>query len=129
LGKRIQVIVADDHPLFRGAVQDAVMRSPELQLVATADGGRAALEEIRRLQPDVAVLDLRMPDVDGGQVLDAVVQDRLATRVLFLSTCKDRGTVHDLLARGAAGYLDKLASAEEVRDAIVAVFRGETVLS
>jgi two-component system nitrate/nitrite response regulator NarL len=126
---RRQVLVAEDHPMFRGALVEAINSRPDLELVGTAEDGRAAIEEIRRLQPDVALVDMRMPELDGAQVLNAVVREGIPTRVLFLSTHTESGMVFDLLARGAAGYLDKSSSAEEVCDAIAAVARGETVLS
>jgi two-component system nitrate/nitrite response regulator NarL len=129
MNERTQVLIADDHPLFRGAVEDAIKSRPDLQLVGTAENGRVAIEEIRRLRPDVAVLDMRMPELDGAQVLNAVVRDGIPTRVLFLSTHTESGMVHDLLARGAAGYLDKASSADEICNAIAAVSHGETVLS
>jgi two-component system nitrate/nitrite response regulator NarL len=72
---------------------------------------------------------MRMPDLDGAQVLNAVVRDGIPTRVLFLSTHTESAMVHDLLALGAAGYLDKVSSAEEICNAIAAVSRGETILS
>ena len=125
----IQVLIADDHPLIRGALEEAIMGRTDLELVGTAADGGAALEEIRRLQPQVAVLDIRMPRLDGGDVLKGVVGDGIATRILFLSRHTESGMVYDLLADGAAGYLDKGASAKEVCDAIVAVSRGETVIS
>ena len=126
--ERLKVLVAEDHPLFRGAVAEAIGRRPELELVGSADNGRTALEEVCRLKPDVALIDMRMPDLDGGQVLNAIVRDGIATRVLFLSTFTDSALVFDLLVRGAAGYLDKAASAEEICDAIASVSRGQTVL-
>jgi two-component system, NarL family, nitrate/nitrite response regulator NarL len=115
--------------MFRGALVEAVKSRPELELVGTAGDGRVAIEKIRRLQPEVALVDMRMPELDGAQVLNAVVRDGLPTRVLFLSTHTDSGMVYDLLAQGAAGYLDKTSSAEEVCDAIVAASHGKTVLS
>jgi two-component system nitrate/nitrite response regulator NarL len=127
--ERIQVFIADDHPLFRGAVEDAIKSRPDLELVGAADDGRAALEEIRRLAPDVALVDMRMPELDGAQILNAVVRDNISTRLLFLSTHTESSMVYDLIARGAAGYLDKVSSAEEICDAIAAVSRGQTVLS
>jgi two-component system nitrate/nitrite response regulator NarL len=129
MGERTQVLIADDHPLFREAIEDAVKSRPDLSLVGTAEDGRTAIEGIERLRPDVAVLDMRMPGLDGSQVLNAVIRDGLPTRVLFLSTYAESGMVYELIARGAAGYLDKVSSAEEICDAIVAVSRGETVLS
>lgn len=126
---RTRVLVADDHPMFRAAVEDAIKGRPELELVGTADNGRVTIEEIRRLQPDVAVVDMRMPELDGSEVLNAVVREDIPTRMLFLSTHTDSGMVYDLLARGAAGYLDKVSSAKEVCDAISAVSRGQVVLT
>ena len=127
--ERVRVLIAEDHPMFRSALAEAIKSRPDLDLVGTADNGRAAIEEIERLQPDVALVDMRMPDLDGSQVLNAVVRDGVPTRVLFLSTHTGSGMIYDLLARGAAGYLDKISSSEEVCNAIVAAARGETVLS
>ena len=115
--------------MFRDALVEAIRSRPALELVGTAEDGRAAIEAIRRLQPEVALVDMRMPELDGGQVLNAVVRDAIPTRVLFLSTHTDSGMVYDLLARGAAGYLDKASSADVVCDGIAAAARGETVLS
>jgi two-component system nitrate/nitrite response regulator NarL len=127
--QRTRVLVAEDHPMFRGALVEAIKSRPDLEVVGTAQDGRVAIEEIRRLQPEVALVDMRMPELDGAQVLNAVVRDGIPTRVLFLSTHTDSGMIYDLLAQGAAGYLDKAASAEEVCDAIAAAARGATVLS
>lgn len=127
--ERTRVLIAEDHPMFRGALAEAIKSRPDLELVGTADNGRVAIEEIRRLQPDVALVDMRMPELDGSQVLNAVVRDGIPTRVLFLSTHTDSGMVYDLLARGAAGYLDKVSSAEEVCNGIAAASRGQTVLT
>ncbi len=115
--------------MFRGALVEAIRSRPDLELVGTADDGRVAIEEIRRLLPDVALVDMRMPELDGSDVLNAVVRDGIPTRVLFLSTHTQSSMVYDLLARGAAGYLDKGASAEEVCNAIAAASRGETMLT
>ncbi len=127
--ERTRVVVADDHPMFRKAVEDAIKGSPDLELVGTADNGRLAIDRIRELRPDVAVVDMRMPELDGSEVLNAVIRDEIPTRMLFLSTHTDSGMVYDLLARGAAGYLDKMSSAGEVCDAIATVARGQVVLT
>lgn len=127
--QRIKVFAADDHPLVREAMQHAIKARSDLELVGVAGDGREALAEIRRLEPDIAVLDMRMPELDGSQVLNALVRDGIATRVLFLSTFTEGGLIYDALAAGAAGYIDKVASADEICDAIAAAARGETVLS
>jgi two-component system, NarL family, nitrate/nitrite response regulator NarL len=123
------VVVADDHPVYRGAIAGIVEAHPELELVGQADTGRQALELIAGLRPDVAVVDIRMPDLDGIGVLRAVVRDRLPTRVMLLTAEVDGATAHDAVAAGAAGYLSKASGAAEIAQAIVAVVRGDTVLA
>jgi two-component system nitrate/nitrite response regulator NarL len=120
--------VAEDHPLFLDAMKQAIKSRPDLELIGVADDGRLALKEIQQLEPQVAVLDMRMPGLDGAEVLNAIVRDSLSTRVLFLSSYTESSMVYDMLANGAAGYLAKSASAEQICAAINAVTRGETVL-
>jgi two-component system nitrate/nitrite response regulator NarL len=126
---RTRVLIADDHPLVRDALADAVRHRPDLELVAAVGSGREALDQASQLRPEVAVLDVRMADLDGRKVLDAIVRAAIPTRVLFLSSSSESSIVYDTLAAGASGYLDKGASAAEICDAIAAVARGETVLS
>jgi two-component system nitrate/nitrite response regulator NarL len=123
------VVVADDHPVYRGAIAGIVEANTQLELVGEADTGRKALELIANARPDVAVVDIRMPDLDGLAVLRAVVRDGLATRVMLLTAEVDGATAHDAVAAGAAGYMSKQSGAAAIGDAIVAVARGETVLA
>lgn len=125
---RVSVLVADDHPLFREAIVRAVKERPEFALVGEAEDGRAALAAIRELSPHVAVLDLRMPDLDGVRVAAAVHRDALPTRVLLLSAFLEGPLVFEAVAAGAAGYLSKDATRAQIQDAIAAVARGQTVL-
>jgi len=108
---------------------EAVRARAELEFVAEAATGRAALEEIRRSRPDVAVLDMRMPDLDGSGVLNAVTREELPTRVLFLTAHVDSAAAYEAIGAGAAGYLAKEADGDALCDAIAAVARGETVLA
>ncbi|MEA2468794.1 MAG: two-component system, NarL family, nitrate/nitrite response regulator NarL [Thermoleophilaceae bacterium] len=122
-------MVADDHPLVREGLLRAVGEQPALELVGSASNGREALEHIRRVLPDVALLDVKMPELDGIAVVRAVARDGLPTRVVFLSAYVDSAVAYRALAEGAAGFLSKEASAQAVCDAIVAAARGETVMS
>jgi two-component system, NarL family, nitrate/nitrite response regulator NarL len=124
---RVRVLVADDHPLFREAVVRAVRERPEFELVGEAADGRAALTAIQELSPDVAVLDVKMPELDGLQVLNAVQRDGLPTRVVLLSAYLDGATAFAGVAAGASAYLSKDADRGRIADAIAAVGRGETV--
>jgi two-component system, NarL family, nitrate/nitrite response regulator NarL len=128
-GAPVRVLVAEDHPLYRDALVRTVDETPELELVASAADGATALAEIKRLDPDVAVLDLRMPSLDGLAVLERLRETRTSTRVLVLSGHNEASLVHAAVEAGAAGYLLKEAGEDELRRAMVAVSRGETALS
>jgi two-component system nitrate/nitrite response regulator NarL len=123
---RVTVLVADDHPLFREGIARAVRERPDLELVAEERDGRAALERIRAQEPAVAVVDLRLPELDGIAIANAVSRDGLPTRVLVLSAFTEPRPVYEAMAAGAAGYFSKDADREDVLDAIAAVARGES---
>src|SRR2546421_13123225 len=127
-GGRVRVLVADDHPLYREALADTVRQRPDLELVAKVASGREALAEIRNRPPDVAVLEVKMPDLDGMDVVDAVTRDDLPTRVVLLSAFVDSALAYRALGAGAAGYLSKDSTGERICDAILAVAGGDTVL-
>jgi two-component system nitrate/nitrite response regulator NarL len=125
---RVSVVVADDHPLFREGIERAVRERPELELVGSAADGREALELVRELEPVVAVLDLRLPGLDGLQILNAITRDHMPTRVLILSASGDAELVFQAVQGGAAGYFRKEADRQTILDAISAVARGRTVI-
>lgn len=125
---KVSVVVADDHPLYRDGVVRALHASGRVEVVAEADDGRAALEEIQKHRPDVALLDYRLPGLDGVEITHAIVRDGLPTRVLLLSAFADSGLVYKALQVGASGYLPKEARREQIVDAVLACARGETVL-
>jgi two-component system, NarL family, nitrate/nitrite response regulator NarL len=124
--RRVTVLVADDHPLFREGIARAVRERPDLELVAEESDGRAALARIRETSPAVAVVDLRLPELDGVAIANAVARDALPTRVLVLSAFVEPQLVYEAMAAGAAGYFSKDADREAVLDAIAAVARGES---
>lgn len=126
---RIRVVVADDHPLYRDGIVRAIRRCDGLELVGEVADGRQALAAVRELVPDVAVLDIKIPEFDGLQVLKAVSAEAWATRILVLAEAIDGAVVLEALAAGAAGYLSKTIDRQRIRDAIIAVARGETLLS
>lgn len=125
----LRAFVADDHPLYRGAVVGAIESCSALELAGCAEDGREALRQIRRLEPDVAVLDVQMPGLGGSEVLAALVRENAPTRVLLLSALATSDAATEAIAAGAAGVLDKSSTAEELCRALVAVASGETVVS
>jgi len=124
----VRVVVVDDHPFYRDGVTRGLTNSGRIVVVAEVGDGRDALEVIRREQPDVALVDYEMPDIDGLGVVRAVVRDRLPTRVVLLSAHTDSAVVFRALEEGAAGYLAKDARRSEIVAAVLDVARGRTVL-
>lgn len=126
--QRVTVVVADDHPLYRDGVVRALRASGQVEVVAEAGDGRTALDEIVRHQPAVALLDYKLPELDGVAVTNAVVRDGLPTRVLLVSAFTDSGVVYRALETGAAGFVSKEARREQIVDAVLACARGENVV-
>jgi len=125
---RVRVVVADDHPFFRDGVARGLVHSGRIEVVAEVADGREALEAIHREDPDVALVDYEMPDIDGLGVVRAAVRDGLRTRVLLLSAHTDSSVVFQALQEGAAGYLAKDAKRAEIVEAVLDVARGRTVV-
>jgi two-component system, NarL family, nitrate/nitrite response regulator NarL len=126
---RTTVYIAEDHPVFQDAVARAVTSRPEFELVGTGGDGRTVLAEIRRLVPDVVLLDRGLHRLDGIDVVRAIVRDGLSTRVVMLSADSSSGFVYDVVKLGVAGFLTKAATLDEICDTVAAVARGETVLA
>jgi two-component system, NarL family, nitrate/nitrite response regulator NarL len=126
---RIRIYLADDHPLFlRGIVQE-VKERPDLELVGQATNGRQALADLKSLQPDVAVIDMRIPGLSGLELVAAAKRDAIKTRIVVLSAHVESDLVYRAIASGAAGYLSKEADRETILDSVAAVSRGEVVLA
>lgn len=122
------MVVADDHPLFRDGVVRALSTSGFVTVVAEAANGREALDAIREHLPDVALLDHRMPELDGVEVTHAVRRDGLATRVVILSAFTSGAVVHAAISEGVTGYLSKDSPRAEIVEAVLAAAAGRTVL-
>jgi two-component system, NarL family, nitrate/nitrite response regulator NarL len=125
----IRLVLADDHPVYRSGLVDAIAQRPEFALVAACAGGREAHDAILAHRPDAALLDVRMPDLDGIAILEAIRAAGATTRVLFLSAYEDGALVHRALSAGASGYLSKDTDRDEICDALLTVLGGELVVS
>ncbi|HET9322337.1 MAG TPA: response regulator transcription factor [Gaiellaceae bacterium] len=126
--RRVTVVVADDHPLYREGVVRALLASGQIEILAEAGDGREALAAIHEHQPDVALLDYKLPELDGVAVTHAVAREQLPTRVLLVSAFTDSGVVYKALETGAAGFVSKEARREQLADAVLACARGENVV-
>jgi len=127
--KSIRILLADDHTLVRAGIRSLVQAIPGIQVVAEAGDGREALSLIETHQPDVALLDIAMPGLNGLEVAAQVADNFPFVRVMILSMHATEEYVLRALRAGAAGYLLKDADTAELELAIKAVTRGETYLS
>ena len=122
---QIRVLIADDHPLFRDGLARTIRQDRRLRLVGEADRAGAAMEAIRRLVPEVAVVDAAL---DGMRILGAVAQDGLVTRVALLAEQPRPDCAFEAVAAGARGYLSKRVGGDVVCDAVRRIAAGDAVL-
>jgi DNA-binding NarL/FixJ family response regulator len=123
----IRLVVADDHPVFASGLRAVLEAEPDLTVAAVAASGRAALAAAEEHRPDVAVLDIAMPDGDGLWVSARLRAAGLPTRVLMLTMAADDESVFAAMRTGAHGYTLKGAGPDEIVAAVRAVARGEAV--
>jgi DNA-binding NarL/FixJ family response regulator len=123
------VLVADDQALVRVGLRKILETEPETTVVGEAGDGEDAVTEARRLRPDVVLMDIRMPVLDGIEATRRIVRDRSATRVLMLTTFGLDSYVYDALRAGASGFMLKDASPEEIAAAVRIVASGEALLA
>lgn len=122
---QIRVLLADDHPVVRGGIRMLIETDPDIVVVGEANGGREAIKLVEDLQPDILLLDMEMPDMNGVEVARRLEADRTAVRILALSAYDDAQYIRSLLSHGAAGYLTKDEAPEFILEAIHGVWRGE----
>lgn len=124
MADRVTVVIAEDHPFFRDGLRRALERDELLKVVGECADGRTALEQIRSLRPDVAVLDIGLPDLDGCAVVRQVRAERLPVEVVFLTIADDPEIFDQALEWGVKGYLLKDCTADEIARCVRAVARG-----
>ncbi|RGE21919.1 response regulator transcription factor [Leucobacter sp. wl10] len=126
----IRVLVADDHPIVRSGIVGLLDTEPDFEVVAEAASGEEAVELVARHEPDVVLMDLRMPGIGGVEATRRIVQGRGASaRVLVFTTYEDDDQILAAIEAGAGGYLVKAAPAEELAAGVRAVAAGQMVLA
>jgi len=125
----IRVLVADDQPLMRAAIEMTLRAEDDIEFVGEAADGRAAVEQARLLHPDVILMDIRMPELDGVEATRILTAEDAATKILILTTFDIDEYVLEALRAGASGFLLKDVRADELAHAIRVVADGDTLLA
>jgi len=124
-----RVLIADDDDLMRAGLVELLSGEPEIEIVGEASTGREAVERARRLHPDVVLMDVRMPDLDGIEATRELTRAAPRARVLILTTFEQDDYVFGALRAGASGFLLKRARPEELVAAVHTIARGDSLLS
>jgi DNA-binding NarL/FixJ family response regulator len=123
----IRLLIADDHPAYRRGLELMLAGSSDIEIVGEADTGERAVEQARSLTPDVILMDLRMPDLDGIEASRRVSQSGAAAAIVVLTMFEDDDSVFAAMRAGARGYLLKGAEQQEIERAIRAAAAGEAI--
>jgi DNA-binding NarL/FixJ family response regulator len=124
-----RVLIADDDDLMRAGLVELLAGEPEIEIVGEASTGREAVERARRLRPDVVLMDVRMPDLDGIQATGELTRAAPDAKVLILTTFEQDDYVFGALRAGASGFLLKRTRPEELIAAVRTIARGDSLLS
>ncbi len=127
--KKIKVLLVDDHPVVRKGLWSCLGNRENLKIVGEAADGEEALQKVRELAPDVVLMDINMPRMDGLAVAEALRRDEPKVKVLILSMYSNRDYVLRIIRAGAGGYVLKDAPPDDLARAIEAVHRGEAFFS
>jgi DNA-binding NarL/FixJ family response regulator len=123
------VLLADDHPMVRAGLRGMIDAEPDLTVVGEAGSGAEAIAMAEKLRPDVVLMDLRMPDVDGVTATGRILATLPGTRIVVVTTYESDADILRAVEAGAAGYLLKDASTAELAEAVRDAARGKTVLA
>ncbi len=129
MAERIRLLIADDHPVVRDGLRGMLAGQADLEVVGEAADGAEAVALAARLRPDVVLMDLRMPHMDGVAAIERIAAQEAAPRVLVLTTYDSDADILPAIEAGATGYLLKDAPREELFRAIRATARGESALA
>jgi len=124
-GRVIKVAIADDHALFRAGVKTALSVKKDVELIAEADNGMQLLNLLKHIEPDVILLDIQMPIMDGIQTLPEIRKIRPEAKVIILSMHNDHSMISKLMEIGANSYLTKNSDSETIYEAIKTCFENE----
>jgi DNA-binding NarL/FixJ family response regulator len=127
--EKIRVLVTDDHAIVRDGISALLALTGDIEVVGEATNGREALEVVSKLAPDIVIMDMAMPLMDGLEATRRIHKDSPATKVIVLTQYQDKEYVLPVIEAGASGFISKAAAASELTSAIRSVYRGDSFLS
>lgn len=125
----LRILIADDHPLFRHGIREFLNLASDIQVIGEATSGEEAVTQAEALQPDVILMDVNMPGVNGIEATRRILHNSPHIRILVVTMFEDDGTVFAAMRAGARGYILKDAEKENILRAIQAVGNGEAIFS
>jgi len=125
----LKIILADDHSIMREGLRALLEKQPDIEVLAEAENGRTAVELSRDLKPDVVIIDIAMPDLNGIEATRRITTESPGVKVIALSMHSDRKFVREMLSAGASGYMLKDSAFEELDKALRTVMNNQTYLS
>jgi DNA-binding NarL/FixJ family response regulator len=125
----IRILIAEDHLMVRSGIRALLERSGDLNILGEASNGQEAVEMVEKLKPDVLIMDIMMPRLNGIQAAENIRKLKLPTNILLLSMYADQGLVYQALQSGVRGYVLKSSVSDELLWAVQAVAKGKTYLS
>ncbi len=128
MDERIRILIVDDHPLIREGLRAVLETQPDMELVGEAHDGAEAVSRALTLRPDVVLMDLSLPEMDGVEATRLILEKDPAVRVLVLSNYLDDEKIFSVLKAGAKGYILKEAIPQDLRQAIRSVYQGKSAL-
>ncbi|MGD2157972.1 MAG: response regulator transcription factor [Anaerolineales bacterium] len=126
---KIRILIADDHTIVRDGIRSLFEDEPDLEVVGEAEDGRSAVQLTKQLEPDVVIMDIAMPLLNGLEATRQIKRNKSNVKVLVLTMHDNEEYIRQVLASGAAGYVLKDTAAKELIGAIRAVYKGESILS
>lgn len=129
MSQKIRVLLADDHSLVLDGLKARLQRSDQIEIIALATNGQEAIEAAELHKPDVVLMDINMPKLNGIEAAEILAEGQTKIAIIILSVHDDREYILDSARAGAKGYLLKSATAQEMINAIVAVYHGGTFYS
>jgi DNA-binding NarL/FixJ family response regulator len=129
MSEEIRIVIAEDHPFFRSGVRAALQKVATFRVVAEANDGLAALEHVRSLAPDLVILDIGLPKMDGIALVRRMREEQIPIEVVFLTICDDQDVFDEALDLGVKGYLLKDCTEAELVRCVTAVSSGHCYTS